>query len=194
MIKRTAAARFVFWTVLLVAVAVAVAWFVVFPSLERQHLLDSQGIGSRAKIIRQQVTHDSDSGDTFLLTYEYEVQGRFYRFEVNVPVAYSRLAVVSILPIHYAASRPEISRLDGVNDNGSWWLVEVVGVSWAVLALSVFCLVSQKKLLVSGMVVCGVVTKVEDEETSTRTVHYEFFDSAGVIATDVRLSQIRRRP
>lgn len=182
-VKLTASATglSVFLAVLVVA-AMAFVVFSVWPRVERQKLRDDllsrESVPAVGMVTRIWTTQQKNSL-RYHVAYTYSVLKKIYDAEADVSrQAYTFLKVRHSVGLRYAASRPDLSMLDGEIVTPAWPFLFVfipVIVSGIVLA---FVALKQKKLLETGQPAGAIVTSSMPTKGG-RSVSYQFLDSDG---------------
>lgn len=162
--------------------AMAVGVFGVWPRMERQKLredlLRSESVPAVGTITRMWTTKDKSS-TTYHAVYAYDVLHKHYQAEAQVTKrAYSFLGVEHSVSLRYAASRPDLSLIEGEIVTPAWLVllvfVPLIGVGIAMTTV----VLRQKKLLETGQAAGAIVTRSSPTKGG-RQVTYQFLDSDG---------------
>jgi hypothetical protein len=118
------------------------------------------------------------------ITYRFTSDGRAHSRWVNIPCrAWRKLSVGDRIPVRYARSNPDLSRLVGIERarrTPLWLAPSVAAALLAAGALIPLSLARRRRLLEEGRVTAGRVTRL-DEDSEGFEVHYEYAILSGAV-------------
>lgn len=177
-----ARAGFVLLAVVAVGAATAAAFLVPEVRREQQDdaLVRREGIPAGGIITSHWADHGKST--SYHVAYAYTVDGHQYASRAEVSrSAYDGLTDGAPAAIHYAPSRPDVSRLDLAVDVPAWIklflfapLIVLLVIPWRFMRL--------RKLLVWGTPTGAVVTRRSPVKGGI-AIRYQFLDSSGEVVT-----------
>jgi hypothetical protein len=183
--------------VLMAAIAVGAVTAAAFlvPAV-RQELQDNESIRSEGVPGGGTVTSlwaDSGKSTSYHVAYTYAVGDNRYASKATVSrESYDRLSVGATTALHYAPSRPEVSRMDdAVNEPP--WLKLLMFIPLSLLALVPWRLIRVKKLLAWGTPVGAIVTRSAPTKGGL-AIRYQFLDPSGEVVTGSEVVPSRGAP
>ena len=145
---------------------------------QREQLLDRDGVEVQSRITGKRTGSDVESPN-YWVTYSYRAGQRTYYAEAEVPSDfYERVKIKSPIAIKYAASQPELSRLNGEIRDSPWNITLFLPLLALLPALQLVSMRREKRLLALGQPVCAIVDKVTNSDEGF-VVSYKFLASSG---------------
>jgi hypothetical protein len=154
-------------------------------------LIREEGKPWSGAITGRWATHSKST--SYHVAYEYEVGGHRYASQANVPRgSYDRFTVGASAPIHYAPSRPDVSRMDDA-DNAPPWIRLFIFLPAVLFLLVPWRFMQRKKLLAWGTPVGAIVTRSSPAKGG-RAIRYQFLDPSGEVVTGSEVVASRDAP
>ena len=183
-VRLTRSARVMLALVAAGIVGFAIAGVLLLPGVQRDlqdnDLVRREGITGSATISAHRMIRGRSA--SYHVTYAYDAGNRQYAAEARVTRRdYERFAVGSTVAIHYAPSRPELSRMDDARyDPPQLRLLVFLPILF--LLIAPFGVMRVRRLLAWGTPVGAVVTRVSPTKGGT-AIRYQFLDPGGDAVT-----------
>jgi hypothetical protein len=188
-----ARAAFVLAVVAAVGVVTAAAFLgpIVLREQRDQDLVRREGIPGTGVITRRWTTQSKST--SYHVAYAYDVGNTHYEAEAGVSRAnYDRFTVGATAGIHYAPSRPDVSRMDDASSVPAW--LKLLVFLPALLLLAIPWRVAQMKRLLAWGTPTGAVVTRSGPTKGGLAIRYKFLDPTGEVVTGSEVVSSRGAP
>jgi hypothetical protein len=145
---------------------------VMLNTLRERSLLEQRPAETTGTVTGKRIDTDSDSGDTYYVSYEFEAEGRRFSDQVSVSwERYNQYESGQRVPVIYAQGEPDISSITGSYNGLDLGFLAIFtvcwnGFTWPLFIGSIVAVRQQGRLFREGKLVAGEVLAAKGDRDS----------------------------